>query len=440
MRSTQTNKVVLLSGATGFLGKVVLFELIRRREELGLDRVLLLIRKKRDVSTLDRFKKDIRDSRCFANLDPEWVNCVDAVDCDLEEAGMGLSTAKQRFLAERITHIIHCAASVDFELPLPLAASSNITASLNVLGFAKKCKNLQSMVSVSTAYVTPHSGKDEPIIPKLVPLPEDPVKIYNNLVLGSERLEALVKRSGHPNSYTFTKCVAEHLLVRYREDVPLRIVRPSIISASELYPERGWLDSKAAFAGFVALVGAGRLNILRANPTTRLDIVPCDWVATRVVDSAFAGAPAGTEVPISHAVMGANNSCTVQRCADIVLDYFEDQNVDKRPGLYYIGKNFVRAWSYDLCLHRIPGAMSALVLRVMGDKRQLSRLKRLRDAQSYLLRAFYYFTTHTFDFVDTERETDGDYDSADYILVVAQGVARNILKSEPRGASPFPSF
>jgi uncharacterized protein YbjT (DUF2867 family) len=32
-------RAVLLTGATGFVGKVVLYELLRRREELGIERV-----------------------------------------------------------------------------------------------------------------------------------------------------------------------------------------------------------------------------------------------------------------------------------------------------------------------------------------------------------------------------------------------------------------
>ncbi|MDH5241875.1 MAG: SDR family oxidoreductase, partial [Gammaproteobacteria bacterium] len=35
---------ILLTGATGFLGKVVLHELIRRRESLGVNKIHLLLR------------------------------------------------------------------------------------------------------------------------------------------------------------------------------------------------------------------------------------------------------------------------------------------------------------------------------------------------------------------------------------------------------------
>ena len=44
---------VLLTGATGFLGKVVLHDLLRDRERLGIDCVHLLIRpRRRDAGAL----------------------------------------------------------------------------------------------------------------------------------------------------------------------------------------------------------------------------------------------------------------------------------------------------------------------------------------------------------------------------------------------------
>ena len=45
----------LLTGVTGFLGKVVLEELLRRREELGVERVHVVIRPRKQRSPAERF-------------------------------------------------------------------------------------------------------------------------------------------------------------------------------------------------------------------------------------------------------------------------------------------------------------------------------------------------------------------------------------------------
>ena len=61
-----------------------------------------------------------------------------------------------------------------------------------------------------------------------------------------------------------------------RGSVPLEIVRPSIISASWRHPFPGWIDSSAAFAGVVLLVGMGHLRALIADPAAKVDLVPVD--------------------------------------------------------------------------------------------------------------------------------------------------------------------
>lgn len=46
-----------------------------------------------------------------------------------------------------------------------------------------------------------------------------------------------------PNTYTYTKQLAEHLLVNEGKDMPLAIVRPSIVGASWKEPFPGWIDN-----------------------------------------------------------------------------------------------------------------------------------------------------------------------------------------------------
>ena len=47
----------------------------------------------------------------------------------------------------------------------------------------------------------------------------------------------------HPNTYTFTKAIAEQLLMETASDLPLAIVRPSIVVAAWKDPLPGWVDN-----------------------------------------------------------------------------------------------------------------------------------------------------------------------------------------------------
>lgn len=48
-----------------------------------------------------------------------------------------------------------------------------------------------------------------------------------------------------PNTYTFTKHLAEHVCNDYRKEfnLPVVIYRPSIVSLSEVEPMAGWCDN-----------------------------------------------------------------------------------------------------------------------------------------------------------------------------------------------------
>lgn len=150
-------------------------------------------------------------------------------------------------LSMSVMHIIHCAGSIKFELPLVEAAEANITSALNVLELEKSCLRLQPLVGTSTVYVSPHIS--EPIIEELVPLHLPAAKIFEGISSERTNESELLELTGHPNTYTVTKCIAEHLIMERRGEMPLTIVRPSIISASLCYPFPGWIDSHAALRG-----------------------------------------------------------------------------------------------------------------------------------------------------------------------------------------------
>lgn len=46
-----------------------------------------------------------------------------------------------------------------------------------------------------------------------------------------------------PNTYTYTKALAEHLLLEECGGIPLAIVRPTIVTAAMNEPIPGWVDN-----------------------------------------------------------------------------------------------------------------------------------------------------------------------------------------------------
>ncbi|MFL5927719.1 MAG: SDR family oxidoreductase [Gaiellaceae bacterium] len=418
-----SGREILLTGATGFVGKVALEALLRRREELAIDRVHLLIRSTAARSARERFEAEIETSSCFVRLPPGWSEHVDVVEGDVASAGCGLPEEPRRLLAARLTHVLHLAASIDFELPLTEALMVNTDGALSLLELAREAPSLERLVVVSTAYVTPHPGDGVVVRETLSPLPRPAADIRREILAGGADEATLLRETRHPNAYTLTKCLGEHLLVERRGKVPLCIVRPSIVCASWRDPFPGWIDSAAAFAGLVVAGGTGYLRAVAAYPDTRLDLVPVDVVVEHVLRAAFAPSHPGDDgVRIDHAVAGVAHSPTVADCRDHVIDFFRRHQVDLWPHVPHILPVGPRFAVVD-AVHHVARIQLGALARGRGWRagaRARSRLRRLN-------RAFAYFTHHTFDFATDPGPRPEPHA---YLDTICSGVHRHLLRQD----------
>lgn len=420
---------VLLTGCTGFVGKVVLAEMLRRREELGIDKINLLIRPRGRKSPEDRFNR-LSGSRAFSLLEPGWKDYCHPVAGDMLDDGLGLCEEDRERLESELTQIIHCAASIRFDLPIQEAASINITGALRVLEFAKSCRNLKRLVDVSTAYVTPHPGGGALVVEEnLVDLPFDASEIYAEISEGRADEKELMARTGHPNTYTFTKCLAEALLSQQRENVPLTLLRPSVVSACRRRPFAGWIDSHAAYAAFISLLGAGHLRVARVNPEAALDVVPCDDVADRILSCAFDPAHQKPFV-IRHAVAGIENSGALPRLAYTHERHFKNHPHEREVRWAYVGENLAAFRFNEMLHHHMPIGAARVATKLKGQKRATVKLEKLARGLGYLDEAFHYFCHHTFDF-RTAFPALEDFNLDTYLQSVSDGISEHLLKRNP---------
>ncbi|WP_434386969.1 SDR family oxidoreductase [Melittangium boletus] len=425
---------VLLTGATGFLGKVVLEELLHRREALGIARVSVLVRGQkgqggRVTSPQDRFRKVLR-SEVFRRLPPGWEAFVEVVGGDLAQPRCGLSPEALEALTARTTHIIHCAASVEFDLPVAQAAASNITSALNVLELGRACPRLHGLVDVSTAYVTPWRPGALP--EALAHLPRPAEELYRAILDGSRPEAELKAETGHPNTYTYTKCLAEHLLCARRGAVPLRIVRPSIISAAWKAPFPGWLDSAAAFAGCLLYAGLGVVKAWVADPSVRLDVVPVDVVSHEVVAAAFEESmPApGEAVPIQYAVMGIERALRVDLSVESTTRFFRERPGGRaRPGMF-IGRAEHGFRREDFLRRELPTRALKTWFAATNQRRERGKLEKVDEQVRYMNSVFEYFTHHTFDFRSRRAAAIEGYSPEAYLDVVNRGLYRHLLRMD----------
>lgn len=424
---------VLLTGVTGFVGKVVLYDLLRQSDELGISRVSVLVRPKasRHGSTqapAERFTNGVARAEIFRQLPVGWENRVRVVSANLEAPDLGLTEADRAELEASITHVIHCAASVEFDLPIKSALTANVEAALHMLELARRCRKLSAMVSVSTAYVS--VWRNGPIGETLAHLPRSAEDVRRAILDGTADEATLLAESGHPNTYTYTKCVAEHLLSQRRGSVPLAIVRPSIISAAWAQPKRGWIDSNAAFAGCLLYTGLGLVKVWEANPNVRLDVVPVDSVSERIVRTAFsADMPRpGEPVPIRLAAMGLAGAMRADLSTRETARFFQERPGAKAPPGVFIGGVHHGVSRQDLLRRALPVELARAyftVTRQSGKRRQIEVLdERVRRLNS----AFRYFIHHSFDFRPSVSSVPAGFSAEEYIDVVNRGMYRHLLR------------
>ncbi|KAG7428793.1 Fatty acyl-CoA reductase wat [Fusarium oxysporum f. sp. raphani] len=417
-----SHKVVLVTGATGFLGKVVVEELLRLRAAHDIQQVILLIRKKDSFNAKTRFAQQISSSPCFSLLPKSWVEYIQVMDADLACFRCGLGDNEYGQVCEAVTHIIHTAACIKFDSEVSDAISSNIDSSRNVLSLAKDCDKLQQLVVTSTAYVTP--PQEAPIYESLVDLPRPASRLINELKTGVVGKQQAIAATGHPNIYSLSKCLAEHLICETKGSLPVTIVRPSIICAALEHPMPGWIDSKAAFGGLVLGFGSGVLRVIDGRPNAKLDIVPVDVVAGYLIREAFRISCEDIERPntrIVFSVATKERSLTLREACRLLERFFKES-------FRYIGPQGHVLQFYQFLHHYFPLHLYAVTNRLKGNMTREKAAKRSWRIVSGMNAVFSPYTKYTYDF--RPLEPPPSFDPDEYIRTVCSGVQRNLMQSK----------
>lgn len=135
-------------------------------------------------------------------------------------------------LLNSVNIIYHSAATIKFKSHIRTAIRTNLTGTSQTIEFAKKLKNLSAYVYLSTAFCNSnHRGF---IQEKVYISEQDPYEMMKlaedeqnwTSVAAEPDTKKLIGE--HPNTYTFTKQLAENLILKEMAGLPAGIVRPSV--------------------------------------------------------------------------------------------------------------------------------------------------------------------------------------------------------------------
>ncbi|XP_049793159.1 putative fatty acyl-CoA reductase CG5065 [Schistocerca nitens] len=267
-----SGRSVLVTGATGFVGGVLLEKLLRECPRLAAAH--LLVRPGARETAEQRVAR-LLDSPLFSQLEgDEWRQRVFAVPGDVSRPQLGLQLPEEAAarLLEEVSVVFHCAASTSLAAGLRRTVTANLDSTQHLLDLCKQMPNLQVLVHMSTAFCNcvVRDAVAERVYPTSLP-PERVLELVHGLT--DAELEAATPSlvGGHPSAYTFSKQLAENLLVERRPPgLRLVIVRPSIVCGAASEPVAGWSggavgDGSSAGAFLVGAVH-GVFRVAAADP------------------------------------------------------------------------------------------------------------------------------------------------------------------------------
>ena len=205
---------------------------------------------------------------------------------------------------------------------------------------------------------------------------------------------ARAKAYGWNDIYTFTKALGEQMLVKYRGDQVLAIVRPSIIESSLVDPEPGWITGLKVMDPLVTAYGRGLLPDFPAEKNLVLDLIPVDIVVNATL--AAATQAVAEEVRIYQVATGSENPARLTTLFSSVRDHFLANPLRDRDGR----APTLRQWTYSsvrrfklkfYLMYLIPVSAQEWVLDKLPEALANPRKRRLLASLKVRLKRVLYY-------------------------------------------------
>jgi HAD superfamily hydrolase (TIGR01490 family) len=350
----------------------------------------------------DRLREELGE-----RFDAEIASRVSAVAGDVGTEGLGLDEEGLSKLSE-CDVVVHSAATVSFDAPLDTAVEVNLLGPSRVAAAVIRARQLARdqgrqgpvhFLPVSTAYVAgTHQGEAKEELldrnrftvevnwraevdaarrqrsdfdaasrqsERLATFGKEARRDLGGagLHLLAERAERLreewVKKQmvasgqgraqslGWPDAYPYTKALGERALVsQYGEQLPMTIIRPSIIESALADPRPGWIRGFRMAEPIIVSYARGMLREFPGVPEGVTDVIPVDLVVAAIIavaaDSIVIPEDEYQGPSVYHVASGVRNPFRYGRLVELVQGWFTEHPLYDADGQPIV----VPAWSF----------------------------------------------------------------------------------------------
>lgn len=243
-------KEIFITGGSGFVGKVLVEKLLRSCYDIKV--IYLLLREKKGVSIEDRLK-NLVDLEIFDVLRikyPDFAEKLVPIAGDVSELDLSLSESSKK-LMKNVSIIFHSAASVRFNDSLKYAVLMNTRGTREIMNFAESLPKIKVVMHVSTTYSNVYLQTVEEKIYPAVADWKKTIEICEKIE--ENQIDWVTQHfiTFMPNTYVFSKNLAEHVTQDYQEKLPLILFRPSVVMAAVEEPFGGYVRVSIYFNCFL---------------------------------------------------------------------------------------------------------------------------------------------------------------------------------------------
>ncbi|XP_062132541.1 putative fatty acyl-CoA reductase CG5065 isoform X2 [Drosophila sulfurigaster albostrigata] len=443
------DKTVFITGASGFMGKVLLEKLLYSCH--SLKEVIIICRPKRGKAPESRLEEmfklpifqRIRDER------PEMLKKVTIYQGDVTYDLLGLSGDSLKHVVDNTNIVFHMAATLKLEGNLRDAIDMNLLGTQRALNVAKQMKQLEAFVHLSTAFC---NCDQEVMYEKVYEFPHKPEDLMRLAEwMDVKTLDAITPDllKPHPNTYTYSKRLAEILVRDHYETMPVIIARPSIVSPAAYEPLGGWVDNLNGPTGLMIGCGKGVIRSVLVNQENKAEVIPVDYAISGLIVIPYEfnkQAKRPVNVPVYNITNADHRKMTMGTVVEMSKRI--NKQVPFNAGLWYPDPCVTTNKFYHnfnvMMFHWLPAYLLDFLLLILGQKRFMLRVQEkistgLGVLQFFTLNAWTFRSDNFASLWTNLNEQDKEIfnmnmnvkeSEEEYMFVGALGARRYILKEK----------